>query len=153
MSLMIIVAPQSAVSFRIVFKLLDDYMLSPTENHLKMIDANVFVLVFFLYNSPRFLPQTQLKGTRMFQTFRGSPALSEFRIQGLMQKFQQNQLPVKSVYAEYLHFVELNRPLASEQEAKLKALLHYGPTLAEHDAKGETFIVIPRVWHDFFLVF
>jgi len=100
-----------------------------------MIDANVFVLVFFLYNSPRFLPQTQLKGTRMFQTFRGSPALSEFRI----------QLPVKSVYAEYLHFVELNRPLVSEQEAKLKALLHYGPTLAEHDAKGETFIVIPRV--------
>ncbi|MBS6669743.1 MAG: phosphoribosylformylglycinamidine synthase [Haemophilus parainfluenzae] len=61
----------------------------------------------------------------MFQTFRGSPALSEFRIQGLMQKFQQNQLPVKSVYAEYLHFVELNRPLVSEQEAKLKALLHY----------------------------
>ena len=81
----------------------------------------------------------------MFQTFRGSPALSEFRIQGLMQKFQQNQLAVKSVYAEYLHFVELNRPLVSEQEAKLKALLHYGPTLAEHDAKGETFIVIPRV--------
>ena len=81
----------------------------------------------------------------MFQTFRGSPALSEFRIQGLMQKFQQNQLPVKSVYAEYLHFVELNRPLVSEQEAKLKALLHYGPTLTEHDAKGETFIVIPRV--------
>ena len=55
------------------------------------------------------------------------PALSEFRIQGLMQKFQQNQLPVKSVYAEYLHFVELNRPLVSEQEAKLKALLHYEP--------------------------
>ena len=81
----------------------------------------------------------------MFQTFRGSPALSEFRIQGLMQKFQQNQLPVKSVYAEYLHFVELNRPLVSEQEAKLKALLHYGPTLEEHDAKGETFIVIPRI--------
>ena len=107
--------------------------------------ANVFVLVFFLYNSPQFLPQTQLKGTRMFQTFRGSPALSEFRIQGLMQKFQQNQLPVKSVYAEYLHFVELNRLLVSEQEAKLKALLRYGPTLAEHDAKGETFIVIPRV--------
>ena len=81
----------------------------------------------------------------MFQTFRGSPALSEFRIQGLMQKFQQNQLPVKSVYAEYLHFVELNRPLVSEQEATLKALLHYGPTLAEHDAKGETFIVIGTI--------
>ena len=81
----------------------------------------------------------------MFQTFRGSPALSEFRIHGLMQKFQQQQLPVKSVYAEYVHFVALNATLSAEQEAKLKALLHYGPTLAEHEAKGESFIVIPRV--------
>ncbi|MGP1627892.1 MAG: phosphoribosylformylglycinamidine synthase [Aggregatibacter segnis] len=81
----------------------------------------------------------------MFQTFRGSPALSEFRINGLMQKFQQQQLPVKSVYAEYVHFVALNAVLSAEQEAKLKALLHYGPTLAEHEAKGESFIVIPRV--------
>ena len=48
--------------------------------------------MFFLYNSSQFLPQTQLKGTRMFQTFRGSPALSEFRIQGLMQK-----IPTKSI--------------------------------------------------------
>ena len=81
----------------------------------------------------------------MFQTFRGSPALSEFRINGLMQKFQQQQLPVKSVYAEYVHFVALNATFSAEQEAKLKALLHYGPTLAEHEAKGESFIVIPRV--------
>ena len=81
----------------------------------------------------------------MFQTFRGSPALSEFRINSLMQKFQQQQLPVKSVYAEYVHFVALNAALSAEQEAKLKALLHYGPTLAEHEAKGESFIVIPRV--------
>ena len=81
----------------------------------------------------------------MFQIFRGSPALSEFRINGLMQKFQQQQLPVKSVYAEYVHFVALNAALSVEQEAKLKALLHYGPTLAEHEAKGESFIVIPRV--------
>ena len=29
------------------FELLADYMLSPTENHLKMIDANVFVLACF----------------------------------------------------------------------------------------------------------
>jgi len=42
-------------------------------------------------------------------------------------------------------FVALNAALSAEQEAKLKALLHYGPTLAEHEAKGESFIVIPRV--------
>lgn len=80
----------------------------------------------------------------MFQIFRGSPALSEFRLHGLMQKFKQHGLPVQSVYAEYVHFVELNATLSAEQESKLEALLHYGPTLAEHEAKGETFIVIPR---------
>ncbi|WP_308570428.1 phosphoribosylformylglycinamidine synthase [uncultured Haemophilus sp.] len=81
----------------------------------------------------------------MLQTFRGSPALSEFRINALMQKFQQHQLPVQSVYAEYMHFVELEQALSADQESKLKALLHYGPTLAEHEAKGECFIVIPRI--------
>lgn len=79
------------------------------------------------------------------QTFRGSPALSSFRLTQLQQKFQQNQLPVQSVYAEYLHFIQLNQPLASEQESKLKELLHYGPTLAEHDPVGFCLIVTPRV--------
>ena len=81
----------------------------------------------------------------MFQIFRGSPALSEFRINALMQKFRQNNLPVNAVYAEYVHFVELNAVLSEKQEIKLKELLHYGPTLAEHEAKGESFIVIPRI--------
>lgn len=88
----------------------------------------------------------------MFQTFRGSPALSEFRIQGLMQKFQQNQLPVKSVYAEYLHFVELNRPLVSEQEAKLKALLHY-TNLGRTRCQRRNFYCDSTRRHHFFLVF
>ena len=81
----------------------------------------------------------------MFQIFRGSPALSEFRINALMQKFRQNDLPVNAVYAEYVHFVELNAVLSEKQETKLKELLHYSPTLAEHEAKGESFIVIPRI--------
>ncbi|WP_301099065.1 phosphoribosylformylglycinamidine synthase, partial [Otariodibacter sp.] len=79
------------------------------------------------------------------KTFRGSPALSEFRLNQLAQKFQQHQLPIKSVYAEYLHFADLNSPLATAQEEKLSALLHYGPTLAEHDPVGFCLIVTPRV--------
>ncbi|MDD0824246.1 phosphoribosylformylglycinamidine synthase [Mannheimia sp. AT1] len=78
------------------------------------------------------------------QTFRGSPALSEFRLNQLQQKFATANLPVKSVYAEYVHFADLTAPLSSEQEEKLNQLLHYGPTLAEHDPVGECFIVIPR---------
>ncbi|MFA9487959.1 MULTISPECIES: phosphoribosylformylglycinamidine synthase [unclassified Mannheimia] len=79
------------------------------------------------------------------QTFRGSPALSAFRIQQLLQKFQQNQLPVKSVYAEFLHFVALNRPLVADEENKIKELLHYGPTLEEDEPTGFCLIVTPRI--------
>lgn len=79
------------------------------------------------------------------QTFRGSPALSEFRLNQLSQKFQQQQLPVKSVYAEYLHFVELNSPLTEAETVKIQELLHYGPTLAEHEPVGFCLIVTPRV--------
>ena len=79
------------------------------------------------------------------QTFRGSPALSDFRLNQLQQKFEQHQLPVKSVYAEYLHFIELNRPLATDEVAKIQELLHYGPTLAEHEPTGFCLIVTPRV--------
>ena len=79
------------------------------------------------------------------QTFRGSPALSDFRLNQLQQKFEQNQLPIKSVYAEYLHFVELNRPLENDETQKIQELLHYGPTLAEHEPTGFCLIVTPRV--------
>lgn len=86
------------------------------------------------------------------QTFRGSPALSAFRIQQLLQKFQQNQLPVKSVYAEFLHFVALNRPLVADEENKIKELLHYGPTLEEDEPTGFCLIVTPSYRHDFVVV-
>lgn len=79
------------------------------------------------------------------QTFRGSPALSDFRLNQLSQKFQQQQLPVQSVYAEYVHFVELNAPLAAEETVKLQELLHYGPTLTEHEPTGFCLIVTPRL--------
>ncbi|MDO9950752.1 phosphoribosylformylglycinamidine synthase [Glaesserella parasuis] len=79
------------------------------------------------------------------QTFRGSPALSDFRLNQLQQKFEQHQLPVKSVYAEYLHFVELNRPLVADETKKIQELLHYGPTFAEHEPTGFCLIVTPRI--------
>ena len=79
------------------------------------------------------------------QTFRGSPALSEFRLNQFQTKFQQNALPVKSVYAEYVHFVDLNAPLSEAQTAEIKELLHYGPTLAEHEPTGFCLIVTPRI--------
>ncbi|MFZ7198744.1 phosphoribosylformylglycinamidine synthase [Avibacterium avium] len=81
----------------------------------------------------------------MLQIFRGSPALSPFRLNQLSLRFQQAQLPVKSCYAEYVHFAELREALNALEEQELTQLLHYGPTLAQHEPQGECFIVIPRV--------
>ena len=56
------------------------------------------------------------------KTFRGSPALSEFRLTQLQQKCQQYQLPITSVYAEYLHFVEQKHRLEKMKSLNYK---HY----------------------------
>ena len=81
----------------------------------------------------------------MFQIFRGSAALSDFRLNQLATRFQNANLPVKSCYAEYVHLVNLSTALSAEETKELEELLHYGPTLAQHEPKGECFIVIPRV--------
>ncbi len=81
----------------------------------------------------------------MFQIFRGSPALSEFRLNQLSQRFNSVNLPVKSCYAEYVHFAHLSEALNSTETQELEQLLHYGPTLTQQEPKGECFVVIPRV--------
>ncbi|MCI7353503.1 MAG: phosphoribosylformylglycinamidine synthase [[Actinobacillus] rossii] len=81
----------------------------------------------------------------MFQIFRGSAALSDFRLNQLAMRFQNANLPVRSCYAEYVHLVNLSTALSAEETKELEELLHYGPTLAQHEPKGECFVVIPRV--------
>ncbi|MDU8924688.1 phosphoribosylformylglycinamidine synthase [Pasteurellaceae bacterium LIM206] len=81
----------------------------------------------------------------MLQIFRGSPALSEFRLTQLAVRFHTARLPVKSCYAEYVHFAELSESLTANETAKLEQLLHYGPTLTQHEPTGECFVVIPRI--------
>ncbi|TCJ98580.1 phosphoribosylformylglycinamidine synthase [Volucribacter psittacicida] len=81
----------------------------------------------------------------MIQTFRGSPALSDFRINQLLTRFAKADLAVTSVYAEYVHFAKLTEKLTALEQQALTELLHYGPTLAEQATQGESLIVIPRI--------
>lgn len=81
----------------------------------------------------------------MFQIFRGSPALSEFRLNQFQQKFKQNQLPVKSLYAEYVHFADLASALTELEQQELEQLLQYGPSLHVQQPTGKTLVVIPRL--------
>lgn len=78
------------------------------------------------------------------EILRGAPALSEFRINKLLEAFAEHGLKVNSVYAEYVHFANLSSSLTDEERTTLVKLLTYGPHIVEHEAKGMLFVVTPR---------
>jgi len=75
---------------------------------------------------------------------RGAPALSEFRTNKLLASAAQLDLPVTNIYAEYVHFADLNAQLSALELDKLNKLLTYGPTIAEHTPAGQLYLVTPR---------
>ncbi|MBS5771997.1 MAG: phosphoribosylformylglycinamidine synthase [Enterobacter cloacae] len=80
----------------------------------------------------------------MMEILRGSPALSAFRINKLLARFQATNLPVSNIYAEYTHFADLNAALTEEEYARLQRLLKYGPSLSSHTPTGKLLLVTPR---------
>jgi phosphoribosylformylglycinamidine synthase len=75
---------------------------------------------------------------------RGSPALSEFRINKLVELCQEQSLPVTGIYAEFMHFADLTAELGAVELEKLEKLLTYGPTIEEHQPQGLLLLVTPR---------
>ncbi|VDZ77410.1 phosphoribosylformylglycinamidine synthase [Salmonella bongori] len=80
----------------------------------------------------------------MMEILRGSPALSAFRINKLLARFQAANLQVHNIYAEYVHFADLNAPLNDREQAQLIRLLQYGPALSSHTPTGKLLLVTPR---------
>jgi phosphoribosylformylglycinamidine synthase len=78
-------------------------------------------------------------------TLRGAPALSDFKVQKILQICADANLPIKSVYAEFMHFVDLSTELSESELDKLNKLLTYGPTIAEHSPVGTLVLVTPRI--------
>ncbi|MBP8127004.1 MAG: phosphoribosylformylglycinamidine synthase, partial [Aeromonadaceae bacterium] len=78
------------------------------------------------------------------EILRGAPALSGFRVSKLLRSFEEMGLPIRDVYAEFVHFADLSAPLSAEARATLGKLLTYGPTIAEHAPTGLLFLVTPR---------
>ena len=77
------------------------------------------------------------------EILRGSPALSAFRITKLLARFQAADLPVSNIYAEYVHFADLNAPECRER-VQLERLLKYGPNLSSHTPTGKLILATPR---------
>lgn len=75
---------------------------------------------------------------------RGSPALSEFRVNKLLTACREQRLPVTGIYAEFMHFADLKADLNPQELEKLEKLLTYGPTIQEHEPQGLLLLVTPR---------
>jgi len=75
---------------------------------------------------------------------RGSPALSQFRLQKLLQDLAAAGLPVRAISAEFVHLAETSTDLTPAQRTILEKLLTYGPSRAAAPVTGLVRIVAPR---------
>ena len=75
---------------------------------------------------------------------RGCPALSEFRLQKLLQQLQAHIPAVTGVNADYLHIAEPEGTLSGQEQQVLEQLLSYGPDRPVAAPEGVTVIVVPR---------
>jgi phosphoribosylformylglycinamidine synthase len=76
----------------------------------------------------------------------GSPALSAFRIEKLLDRLAGIDPAVRALDARFMHFADLAQPLAAAERAVLAELLTYGPGRAApaEEAGGECVLVVPR---------
>ena len=79
---------------------------------------------------------------------RGAPALSDFRLVKLTARLREAGFADGDLYVEYMHFVDLDRPLEPDQQAVLERLLRYGPSpesdRAARQPEGRLVLVVPR---------
>lgn len=76
-------------------------------------------------------------------TLKGSPALSDFRIQKLLDSIKP--FGVSQISSHYIHLIETRSELSDDQLKVVHNLLEYGPRMQDHILEGVTFYVIPRV--------
>ncbi|MBL1272500.1 MAG: phosphoribosylformylglycinamidine synthase [Oceanospirillales bacterium] len=75
---------------------------------------------------------------------RGAPALSPFRSHKLFAKIRAIVPEIEHVYAEFMHFVDLEGALSDSEQAILDRLLTYGPSVPGEEPDGVLFLVVPR---------
>ncbi|SCZ54476.1 phosphoribosylformylglycinamidine synthase [Thiohalomonas denitrificans] len=75
---------------------------------------------------------------------RGSPALSPFRLEKLLSRVQQSVPAVDHLYAEFVHFVDLEEKLDETQRGILDRILTYGPAIPGEEPEGQSLVITPR---------
>jgi phosphoribosylformylglycinamidine synthase len=75
---------------------------------------------------------------------RGAPSLSAFQKDKIFNSIKSIHPQVESVYAEYMHFVEVEEILSADELSVLNRLLRYGPNVKVEATNGSLFLVVPR---------
>jgi len=75
--------------------------------------------------------------------FRGAPALSSFRIEGLLAALRRIEPGVRAVGVDYLHLVDTTRELSPAELGVLERLLDFDPRAAPQPP-GATLYTVPR---------
>ncbi|WP_395166769.1 phosphoribosylformylglycinamidine synthase [Francisella salimarina] len=80
----------------------------------------------------------------MIRFFEGLSALSPFKREKILADAKKISNKVESVSTQYIHVVELESELSSEQEKIIKSLLNYNIEYGSTEPEGHTFITAPR---------
>jgi len=74
----------------------------------------------------------------------GTSALSEHRLNQLLTQLKQIDSSITGVSAKFVHFVEIEKALTTEENSMLERLLSYGYAESSSKIKGQHFLVVPR---------
>ncbi|MGB4796309.1 MAG: phosphoribosylformylglycinamidine synthase, partial [Candidatus Saccharimonadales bacterium] len=77
------------------------------------------------------------------KTYSGINALSVSKAQGLLKRLQRVDKNVRSVSAEFVHFIDTDATLSAADDAKLQQLLTYD-TPFSGNRTGSVYLVVPR---------
>ncbi|MGJ8620253.1 MAG: phosphoribosylformylglycinamidine synthase [Methylophilaceae bacterium] len=80
-----------------------------------------------------------------FLSLRGSPALSQFRLDKLYASLKSSVPSIQHIYAEFVHFSFSQAALDKKEQDTLTQILTYGPKGQVESPKGSLFLVIPRI--------
>ncbi len=74
----------------------------------------------------------------------GSPALSDFRLNKLLDELKTLVPAVSGLASHFVHFADVAESLDESESTILARLLQYGPSIEDHNCEGALFLVTPR---------
>ncbi len=93
-----------------------------------------------MYNNLKFSVYLRLS----MLILKGSPALSFYQTKTLLRQLQK-EVDINDIYAQYIHFVEVEKAIGEQSQAVLEQILSYGAHYPKKTSKGRLFLVIPRL--------